>query len=74
MAEYRVFLDFPDTKTREQFLGWFLDGGGEGSFFDDVHERLGEDSKKSLLSRPFTESCGYEIVPGIGYRWFDEED
>ncbi len=32
MKKYTVTFEFPNKEIKEEFLGWFLDGGGEYQF------------------------------------------
>jgi hypothetical protein len=39
MSKKRLVLEFDDATTRDDFVGWFLDGGGEYQFNEGREER-----------------------------------
>lgn len=36
-------LVFPDDATRDRFIGWFSDGGGESTYFDAEYDSVNDD-------------------------------
>ncbi len=43
----RLIFDFPDFETREDFIGWYLDGNGEQDFdsCQEMHDKARVSSK-----------------------------
>lgn len=40
MAKPRITITFDNEETKDFFIGWFLDGGGEQTMNDSAEEEL----------------------------------
>ena len=51
----RLVIDFPDENIKEEFVGWFVDGGGDQDFDRALDIRDVELPEGSFLTLNWTE-------------------
>lgn len=49
MGKHNLTFEFPDEESKDAFIGWFLDGGGDQSFDPDGEMRLGFSFKGDFI-------------------------
>ena len=88
MKKHNLTFEFPDEESKNKFIGWFLDGGGEQSESLDglgfsltnkntiVVEKFEEDEACILKPNNICEDCGKKASFGDdpSKGWSDDEE
>jgi hypothetical protein len=53
---HKVMFEFPNKASRDSFLAWFSDGGGESQFLDGEALSAHEDDRKPIIEFDFKDA------------------
>ncbi len=54
---FKIIMEFPTTESKDRFLGWFLDGGGEYEMNESFCE-----SEETVLSPSQTAKGSWDSI------------